>query len=150
MTHFDLSPLTRTSVGFDSLMDMMDLALRSSAGDTYPPYNIAQLEKHLYQISIAVAGFTEDDIEITRQENTLFVIGQTIQDPENIKYFHKGIAGRGFEKRFQLANFIEIEDASMKNGLLMITLRQELPESLKPQKIRINSPTSRGQKLLAP
>lgn len=139
MTHFDMSPLTRTSVGFDSLLHMMDAAMRSGSGDSYPPYNIAQVDKNVYQISIAVAGFTEKDIDITLHENTLVIVGQTIKDPDNIKYFHKGIAGRGFEKRFQLANFIEIEDASMENGLLIITLRQEIPESLQPQKIRINS-----------
>lgn len=138
MTRLDLSPLFRSSVGFDHLSRLMDSAFEhASEAASYPPYNIEKLDEDNYRISMAVAGFTEDDIDITAQENTLTVRANARQDNEEKEYLYRGIAGRAFERRFQLADYIRVTDASMHNGMLHIDMMREVPERMKPRTIEI-------------
>lgn len=140
MNAIDLTPLIRTSVGFDRLLRMMDSAMRSdAASESYPPYNIEKIDDNIYRITMAVAGFGEDDINITLQDNTLIITGKIRQDNSNVKYLYRGIAGRAFEKHFQLADFIKVGQAALDNGLLSILLIREVPEAMKPRKIQIQS-----------
>ncbi len=140
MTTYDLSPLIRTTVGFDHLMRMMDSAMRAdSASETYPPYNIEKLGEDTYRIVVAVAGFSEDEITITVQDNTLVIAGKAARDKNKVEYLYRGIAGRAFEKHFQLADFIKTGTAFMENGLLKIELIREIPEAMKPRTIQIQS-----------
>lgn len=140
MTTFDLSPLIRTTVGFDHLMRMMDSAMRSdNASESYPPYNIEKLGEDTYRIVVAVAGFSEDEINITAQDNTLVISGKAARDKNKVEYLYRGIAGRAFEKHFQLADFIKIGDAFMENGLLKVDLIREIPEAMKPRVIKIQN-----------
>jgi molecular chaperone IbpA len=142
MRSYDLSPLFRTTVGFDRLARLVDGATRvedASAG--YPPYNIEKLGEEEYRVTMAVAGFTADEIDITVHENTLTVTGQAKQaDGPATQFLHRGIARRAFERRFQLADHIKIKGAALNNGLLDIELVREVPEQLKPRKIEIGSP----------
>ena len=143
MTTFDLAPLIRTTIGFDRLARVMDEALRCESGsESYPPYNIEQHGDNLYRIVMAVAGFGEDDLDISVQDNTLIVSGRSSKDKRDIKYLHRGIAGRAFEKHFQMADFIKIGEASINNGLLSIELIREVPEAMKPRKILIHKKSS--------
>ncbi|MBL0941433.1 MAG: Hsp20 family protein [Alphaproteobacteria bacterium] len=136
----DLTTLIRTSVGFDRLLRMMDSAMRSeTASESYPPYNIEKMDENIYRITMAVAGFSEDDLHITMQDNTLIISGKIRQDQSAVKYLYRGIAGRAFERHFQLADFIKIGEASLDNGLLSILLIREIPEAMKPRKIHIQS-----------
>ena len=137
MRTFDFSPLFRSSVGFDRLAQLMDSA-RDDA-PTYPPYNIERTGEDQYRITMAVAGFGEDDIEITAQENALTVVGKQPKDeaPKNLLY--RGIAGRPFQRRFELAEYIRVSGASLENGLLHIELVREVPEAVKPRTIKIGS-----------
>ena len=140
MRTFDFSPLFRSTVGFDRLQNMLDSASRldeASAG--YPPYNIEAISENAYKITMAVAGFSEDDIEIVVNENTLTVSGNTKKEEGPKTYLHHGIAGRSFERRFQLADHIEIKNASLVNGLLDIHLERVVPEELKPKRIKIST-----------
>lgn len=142
MTRFDLTPLFRSSVGFDHLSNMIDSAF-NQATDTmsYPPYNIEKLSEDNYRISMAVAGFEESDIEITSQENTLTVSAKAQQDngKGEREYLYRGIAGRAFERRFQLADYIRVTDAALLNGMLHIDLVREVPERMKPRNIAITT-----------
>jgi molecular chaperone IbpA len=138
MTSFDLSPLFRSTVGFDRLSRALDNAYRSEArAQTYPPYNIETVGENAYRITMAVAGFGEDDIEVTQKENTLVVSGKVDKDEEQGRYLHRGIAARAFERHFQLADYVEVSDASLVNGLLLISLVREVPEAMKPRTIKI-------------
>lgn len=140
MTTYDLSPLIRTTVGFDHLMRMMDSAMRAdSASESYPPYNIEKLGEDRYRIVVAVAGFSEDEITITVHDNTLIIAGKASKDKEKVEYIYRGIAGRAFERHFQLADFIKTGVAHMENGLLKIELIREIPEAMKPRVIKIES-----------
>jgi molecular chaperone IbpA len=140
MTAFDLSPLIRTTVGFDHLMRMMDSAMRAdNASESYPPYNIEKLSDDTYRIVVAVAGFSEEEINITVQDNTLVISGKAARDKNKVEYLYRGIAGRAFEKHFQLADFIKTGAAFMENGLLKIELIREIPEAMKPRVIKIQS-----------
>jgi molecular chaperone IbpA len=140
MNAVDLTPLIRTSVGFDRLLRMMDSAMRSDAtSESYPPYNIEKMDENIYRITMAVAGFSENDLNITMQDNTLIISGKIRQDQSAVKYLYRGIAGRAFEKHFQLADFIKVGEASLDNGLLNILLIREIPEAMKPRKIHIQS-----------
>jgi len=136
MRSYDLTPLYRTSVGFDRLSRLMDSALTLDGQKSYPPYNIVKRGENAYRISLAVAGFGEDDIEIVTQNGTLTVKGRT-EVEDDFEYLHRGIAGRAFERRFQLADHVEVTSAELVNGLLHIELRRELPEILKPRRIAI-------------
>lgn len=137
--NLDLTPLFRTSVGFDRMAQMMNQAHRiDQANASYPPYNIETLDENKYQITLALAGFTENDIEITSEQNTLVIRGKSNNDVER-KYLHRGIATRSFERKFQLADHVKVTTAAMKNGLLHVQLMKEIPETMKPRKISINS-----------
>jgi len=136
----DFSPFFRTSVGFDRLMRMMETNMSRNDSNSYPPYNIEKISEDDYVISMAVAGFCMDDIDITWQDNSLTVTGAIAKDAsENPRtYLHRGIATRSFEQKFQLADHIEVKGATMDNGMLTITLVREVPEHKKPRKITIN------------
>ncbi|MBI78258.1 MAG: heat-shock protein [Rhodospirillaceae bacterium] len=140
MTTFDFSPLFRSSVGFDSIPRLLDTAMRSAdLSDTYPPYNIEKTEENSYRISIAVAGFGEKDLDITAKENMLIVKSRGQEAQDEAKYLYRGIAGRAFERKFQLADHIQVVGAELVNGLLHINLVREVPEELKPRNIKIRS-----------
>jgi molecular chaperone IbpA len=144
MTTFDFSPLYRTSVGFDRLASMMNSATRQDQGNTYPPYNIRTTGDDHYQITMAVAGFAEGDLDITTEQNRLVVTGNRADEAEEKgEYLHRGIATRSFERRFNLAEHVKIVSASLENGLLHIDLERELPEAMKPRTIEISKPTAR-------
>ncbi len=138
MRSFDLSPLFRSSVGFDQLDKMFDTAFREAARDTsYPPYNIAKVSADTYRITMAVAGFAEGDLDIMVHDNVLIVKGQISRPEKDVEYLHRGIAQRAFEHRFQLADHIKVTGADLKNGLLDIYLKREVPEQMKPRKVSI-------------
>ncbi len=137
MRSYDLTPLYRNTVGFDRIFDLLDSVGKVDAGG-YPPYNIERISDDEYRITLAVAGFSEDDLDITFHENALTVAGARPEADENRTFLHQGIAGRSFERRFQLAEHVKIDGASLVNGLLNIELKRELPEAKKPRKISIN------------
>jgi len=143
MTTFDFSPLYRTSVGFDRLASMMSSATRQDQGTSYPPYNIRTTGEDNYQITMAIAGFSEDEINITSEQNRLIVTGNRAEEEEQGEYLHRGIATRSFERRFNLADHVKVVSASMENGLLYIDLERELPEAMKPRIIKIGKPEKR-------
>jgi molecular chaperone IbpA len=138
MRSYDLTPLYRTTVGFDRMFDLLD-TLGKSEATGYPPYNIERVDEDRYRITLAVAGFSDGDLDIELHESTLKVVGVKPEQEESRAYMHQGIAGRGFERRFQLADHVKIDGASLVNGLLNIDLRREIPEAKKPRKIEINS-----------
>lgn len=140
MTRFDLSPFYRSTIGYDhlsSLLDNMD-RMASNSG-SYPPYNIEKLDENAYRISMAVAGFNEDDIDITAQENSLIIRGEKASsaDSDGRDYLHRGIATRNFEQHFKLADYVEVQGASLENGMLHVELVREIPEKMKPRSIEI-------------
>ena len=139
-TSFDLTPLLRSSVGFDRFNRVFEaLAHPEDAGPSYPPYNIEKAGEEQYRVTMAVAGFTEDDIDVTVKENTLLVAGRTLPETEGTRYLHRGIAGRAFERRFELADTVQVVGARLEHGLLHIDLVREVPEALKPRRIAIES-----------
>jgi molecular chaperone IbpA len=149
MRTVDFSPLYRTIVGFDRLADMIDTAAKQEPAGGYPPYNIEQLGEHEYRIELAVAGFSEDDLDIQVQENVLTIAGKRIpaEDAEGRNFLHRGIAERSFERRFHLADNVEVRDAELKNGLLAVRLERQIPDEKKPRQIAINGKP--GAKLLS-
>ncbi len=139
MTRYDLSPLFRSTVGFDRLARLVDSATRlDDAAVTYPPYNIEKTGEDAYRVTMAVAGFTSDELDIVLHENALTVSGKG-KENEQGEFLHRGIARRAFERRFQLADHIKIAGATLANGLLDIELVRQVPEQLKPRKIEIVS-----------
>lgn len=147
MRTIDYTPLYRTIVGFDRLANMIDSAAKQEGGNGYPPYNIEQLNEHEYVIELAVAGFGEDDLDVQVQENVLMVTGKRDNDAaEPRQYLHRGIAERSFERRFHLADHIQVRDARLENGLLVLRLEREVPEAKKPRQIAINGKS--GAKLI--
>ena len=140
MTTYDLTPLFRTSVGFDRINRLMDAALQmEGTSKGYPPYNIVKRDTDLYRITLAVAGFSEDDLHIELHNNQLTVTGTSEKSAstESVEYLYKGIAGRSFERRFQLADHIKVVGAGLKNGLLHVELERDVPEALRPRTIPI-------------
>jgi molecular chaperone IbpA len=138
MRTFDLSPLFRSTVGFDNLSRMLDAATRvDDAAFSYPPYNIEKLGEDDYRITMAVAGFAEADLGIQVHDHTLIITGKSNRDEGQVQYLHRGIAGRSFERRFELAEFIRVEAAALANGLLHVELKREIPEQKKPRTIAI-------------
>ena len=137
MHTFDLTPLYRTSIGFDRLAQMID-TINVDVPTGYPPYNIEKLSDNKYAISMAVSGFDEGNLNIDVKENILTVVGDASKD-DNREYLYKGISSRNFERRFRLADYVEVESANLSNGLLNIILKRELPEAMKPRKIQISS-----------
>ncbi len=146
MTTFDFSPLFRSTIGFDRVARLFD-ALDRAEDNGYPPYNIEVTGKDAYRITMAVAGFGDDDVEVTAQENRLTIKGKA--KPESgTKFLHRGIARRAFERRFELADHIEVTGASLDHGVLYVDLVRELPEAMKPRAIKIatSAPKAIGAK----
>ena len=135
MNAFDFAPLFRTAIGFDRLAHLVDAAAASDA--SYPPYNIEKTGEDSYRLTIAVAGFGPDDIEITAKDNTLLVSGRVNGEAPKAELLYRGIAGRAFERRFVLADHIVVEGADLRNGLLHVGLKRVVPEALKPRRIAI-------------
>ncbi|MEQ8936903.1 MAG: Hsp20 family protein [Amphiplicatus sp.] len=142
MRSYDLTPLYRNSVGFDRVFDLLDQVGKVEAGG-YPPYNIERLAENDYRITLAVAGFGEDELEIVAQENLLTVTGKRPEGDDGRAFLHQGIAGRSFERRFQLAEHVTVSGASLVNGLLNVELKREVPEAKKPRRIAINGANGR-------
>ncbi|WP_226581512.1 Hsp20 family protein [Acuticoccus sediminis] len=140
MRQFDLTPLYRSTVGFDRLFSMLDNAASGNQTQTYPPYNIERTADDEYRITMAVAGFTEDELIVEVKENSLTVTGQkTEAESDNDKFLYRGIAARAFERRFQLADHVHVTGASMDHGLLHVSLKREVPEAKKPRTIAIEN-----------
>ena len=135
---FDLSPLYRTTVGFDRLAQLL-AEMAGNDAPNWPPYNIERLGENAYRITMAVAGFGPEDLKIEVKDNTLIVSGRRPENFAEGEVLHQGIAARSFERRFQLADYVEVVDARLENGLLHIALKRELPESLKPRQIPIKT-----------
>lgn len=145
MRTYDFSPLFRYSVGFDRLEKMLDsTARRQGQGSSYPPYNIESVDDNAYRISIAVAGFSETDLDISQAENTLTVKGNRSTNDDTVSYLHRGIANRSFERRFDLADHVKVTNANLDNGMLTIQLEREVPEALKPRQIEISKGSTAG------
>lgn len=140
MNRLDFSPYRRSMVGFDRVFDMLENQTRGSSGDNYPPFNIEKRGDDAYRITLAVAGFRPADLDITAQQNLLVVQGRKSEDAQ-AQFLHVGIANRGFERRFELADYVRVEAANLENGLLIIDLVREVPEAMKPKKIAIGGET---------
>ena len=147
MRHFDLTPLYRSTIGFDRLGSLLD-TLASFEGDapSYPPYNIERVGENEYRISMAVAGFGESDLAIEVKENTLSIRGEKRTEQEDTTFLHRGIASRTFERRFQLADHVVVKGAALENGLLHVDLVRELPEAMKPRTVPIATKTDKAEK----
>jgi molecular chaperone IbpA len=140
MERVDFSPLFRSTIGFDRLTRLVDAATRvDNAALAYPPYNIEKTGEDAYRLTMAVAGFSPDELDITVQENTLLVTGKAKHEQEENRYLHRGIARRAFERRFSLADHIKVVGASLVNGMLHVDLAREVPEAAKPRKIQIGT-----------
>ncbi len=133
----DLAPYRRSTVGFDRLFNLLETGNVADAAEGYPPFDIVKESDDGYRITIAVAGFKPDEIEIVAQQNQLSVTGKKADDRQDSQYIHRGIATRSFERRFQLADFVEVRSASFQDGLLNIALQRVVPEAMKPRKIEI-------------
>ncbi|WP_419815948.1 Hsp20 family protein [Glacieibacterium sp.] len=158
MRAFDISPLLRASVGYENLNRLVDFANRGDSADSgYPPYNIEKVGDGAYRITMAAAGFSQDELDLTVQENTLIVTGKAADEANEAErtFLHRGIAKRAFERRFQLADTIKVTGAGFENGLLTVSLVREIPEHKKPRKVEIGAPLAansgviEGQKLAA-
>jgi molecular chaperone IbpA len=137
MNRFDFTPYRRSTVGFDRLFDLLESSVRQNSGDNYPPFNIERRDEDTYRITLAVAGFRADDIDITAQQNLLIVQGKKRDEDQAGEMLHVGIANRGFERRFELADYVRVEDADLADGLLVIDLVREVPDAMKPKKIAL-------------
>ena len=145
MRTYDFAPLWRSTVGFDRLFDLAEAAQRTS-DDNYPPYNIERLSEDRYQISLAVAGFAPDDIAVTAEQNVVTVEGKKADKTER-EYLYQGISARYFKRQFNLADYVQVKNASFENGLLQIELVREIPEAMKPRRITINAAGSNVHQL---
>ena len=137
MNRFDLTPYRRSMVGFDRLFDMIENQNRAQTGDKYPPFNIERRGEDAYRITLAVAGFKQGDLDITAHQNLLVVQGRKADETSAGEFLHVGIAQRGFERRFELADYVRVEGADLADGMLTIDLVREVPEAVKPKKIAI-------------
>ena len=136
--NFDFSPYRRSTVGFDHLFDYLESATRAEQGDNYPPYDIEKVSDDRYRITLAVAGFSAEEIDITARQNLVVITGRKAENRNRDgNFLHMGIATRAFERRFELADFVRVEAADMKDGLLSLDLVREIPEAMKPRKIDI-------------
>jgi molecular chaperone IbpA len=143
MNRFDFTPYRRNTVGFDRLFELLENTGRAAQNENYPPFNIERTGENDYKITVAVAGFKIDEVEIVAQQNLLIVTGsKQSESNDNRDFLHMGIANRNFERRFQLADHIHVTDADMADGLLIIALVREVPEALKPRKIAIGAKTA--------
>lgn len=142
-TNFDFTPYRRSTVGFDRLFDLLETSARTATVDNYPPFDIERSGDDTYRITIAVAGFTPDEIDMTAQANRLVVTGKKAEvENEERQFVHRGIANRAFERRFDLADYVTVTGASLDNGLLSIELKREVPEAMRPRKIAIGGQTT--------
>ncbi len=139
MRTFDFSPLYRSAVGFDRLMNVLDAAQKNGAADGYPPYNIEKTSEDSYQITLAVAGFGSADLDVEVRDGQLVIVGKGDSKEQDNQFLHRGIAHRAFERRFQLADHVEVKAADLVDGLLKVDLVREIPEAMKPRKIDIRS-----------
>ncbi|PDS80369.1 MULTISPECIES: Hsp20 family protein [Rhizobium] len=137
-TNLDFSPLFRSSVGFERMLNALDAASRAETIDNWPPYDIVKTGEDDYRIAMAVAGFSQDELAIIQEQNMLVVSGQKANG-EDVQYLHRGIAGRSFQRRFELADHVKVLDAGLVNGLLTIDLKREIPEEMKPRQIEIGT-----------
>jgi len=144
-TNFDFTPYRRSTVGFDRLFDLLETGMRGDGLDGYPPFDIARDGEDSYRITVAVAGFRPDEIEVVAQQNQLTITGKRGEDKDCGEYLYRGIAARPFERRFQLADFIEVRSANFENGLLTIALQRVVPEAMRPRKIEIGGSTAQEQ-----
>jgi len=147
MRTYDFAPLWRSTIGFDRLLDLAEVAQRASE-DNYPPYNIERLTEDRYQISLAVAGFAPADITITAEQNVVTVEGSKPDKPES-EFLYRGISTRNFKRQFTLAEYVQVRSAAFDNGLLKIELVREIPEAMKPRRIAINDVPDTVRKLEA-
>jgi molecular chaperone IbpA len=148
MRRFDFSPLYRQTVGFEHLANLIE-QLASAEGDNgFPPYNIERLGENEYRITMAVAGFSLNDLAIEVKEGALSVRGEQSSEVKDREYLHRGIAARNFERRFRLADYIEVSGATLENGLLHIELKREIPEAMKPRTINISQTAKNGAKVI--
>jgi molecular chaperone IbpA len=146
MRSFDFAPLYRASVGFDQIADMLDRAMATDTGNSsYPPYNIEKTADDAYRISIAVAGFSDADLNVEVRENALIVTARKVDEDAERAYLHRGIATRAFERKFQLADHVQVTGASHEDGMLHIDLQREIPEALKPRQIAISTTAAIGK-----
>jgi molecular chaperone IbpA len=136
-TTFDYAPLSRSTIGFDRFLEMVDAAQRAGRDDNYPPYNIQRLGDDRDQISLAVAGFGPEDIAVTAEQNVLTIEGQKAEK-EQREYLYRGISARPFRRQFNLADYVQVKNATFENGLLRVELAREVPEAMKPRRIAIN------------
>jgi molecular chaperone IbpA len=148
--NFDFTPYRRSSVGFDHLFDLLETGLRGDGSDGRPPFDIERDGDDGYRITLAVAGFRLEDLEVVAQQNQLTVTGRRADSRDDGQYLHRGITARPFERRFQLADYIEVGDATFDNGLLSIALKRVVPEAMKPCKIAIDGGAAAGNRLEAP
>lgn|ERR1700680_3216318 len=137
MTNFDLTPLFRSTIGFDRLANMLDSVSQFDGNQNYPPYNIERTDEYHYRISLAVAGFAEKDLTVDVKENVLSVQGKRDPEPDEVQYLYQGIAGRSFERHFQLEENVEVRGARLESGLLHVDLERIVPEEKKPRRIAI-------------
>ena len=138
----DLTPYRRSTIGFDRLFDLLETSARNaSASDNYPPFNLERVAENRYRITLAVAGFSRDEIDITAQQNLLLVAGRRDDKAPQGDFLHIGIANRSFERRFELADFVLVQDARLNDGLLVIDLVREVPEAMKPKSVAIKTGT---------
>ena len=144
MRNFDLAPLWRSTVGFDRLFDLIDDSLRYTGEDHYPPYNIERTGEDQYRISLALAGFTPEDIAITAEQNVLTIEGRKSEKGDH-QYLYQGISARPFRRQFNLADYVQVKGASFDSGLLKIDLMREVPEAMKPRRIEINAGSENQQ-----
>jgi molecular chaperone IbpA len=147
-TSFDFAPYRRSTVGFDRLFNLLETGTRED--DSYPPFDIERQGEDSYRITLAVAGFRPDEIEVVAQRNQLTVTGKRAEDKDDGQYLHRGIAARPFERRLQLAAFVEVRSAGFDNGLLRIDLQRVVPEAMKPRKIEISGSSPANDRIEAP
>ncbi|WFU34441.1 Hsp20 family protein [Bradyrhizobium brasilense] len=147
MRTYDLSPLFRSTIGFDRLFDLAEIANRTGGDDNYPPYNIERLAEDRYQIALAVAGFSPDAISVTAEQNVLTIEGDKLEQAER-EYLYQGISTRRFKRQFSLADYVQVKSAAFDNGLLKIELAREIPEAMKPRRIAINAMSTKSPRQL--
>lgn len=141
-TAYDFSPLYRSMIGVDRVADLIDTAMRSGADEPYPPYDVEKTGEDSYRISIAAAGFSAEELEITAQPNLLIIAGRKAKAEEARTFLHRGIGARAFERRFELADYVVVKSAAYADGVLAIDLAREVPEALRPRRIEIGARTS--------
>ena len=149
MRTFDLTPFYRNSVGFDRLFDILDNGVSRDTGNTYPPYNIERIDDNSYRVSLAVAGFGDDDLSVEVKEDVLTIRGNKPAAEKDNGYLHRGIAARNFERTFHLADHVIVKGAALENGLLHVDLERVVPEEKRPRRIEIAKGTKSGNKRLA-